>query len=217
MRVIRHSMFETNSSSLHSIVLVDAKDKDIKLEGTSYNPLKNTYTITYWDPDDRQNILRTPDDKINYLATHVGLDFTIDDIVEFLNSKEPIEKSYSFSDKVAILLAIRDSIRERINPDVIFKVKGNESWYDEDADEEVYDDHANIDHNAYDLISEFVEKELGDNSKDLSKLKDLFCKVIYDPNYFILLTQDGYPYYKWDEKKGESVLDLPEALVNNPK
>lgn len=201
MKTIRQSLFETNSSAMHSIVYVDAIDQDNSFDKKRYNAVKNVYTIKYLDPydgDDERGILTTPKEKIDYLMTHAGTQFTNRDITDFLNSKKDLKAGTDID--LCTIETVRNVVREQFK-DCKFKIIND------------FDDYAEIDSEAYDTVRDFIkDKELNDHDSICAELR----KVILDPNYFIILTHDGYPYFKYDDETEETYLDLPKGYVREP-
>ena len=198
MLAIRHSLFETNSSAMHSIVYVDAINKDSSFDKRRYNAVKNVYTIKYLDPydGDETGILTTPKEKIDYLMTHAGTQYTVKEITDMLNSKKDLNAETDVD--LCTIEVVRAVVREQFK-NCKFKID-----YD-------LDDYAEIDAEAYDTVrSDFVDKNhLSTHESICSELR----KVILDPNYFIILTRDGYPYFVYDHETNESYLDLPRGYI----
>ena len=190
MKVIRNSIFETNSSSVHSIVLVDALDKKAELSDYCYNVITKTYTIYFCDISDNGRILKTPNEKIDYLVSQVSVRYGKKDIEKYLNHRNTI-----VSDSVE--LKVLDAVKSVATS--VFQVKKFVIEYDLD--------HAKFDAESSSVISDFIEKH------PKQDIEQLFKDVILNPDYLILLTYDGCPYFKYDSETDEEYLDLPSGLI----
>ena len=105
MKVVRNSVFETNSSSTHSLVYT----RSMSLE--EYVPKNSTIKVKFIDTDDETS-LHTLADKVSYLVSHIVNDYkynaaTYDDLIE------EVKNSWSFK-------KLNYYVEEHYNKSIVF-------------------------------------------------------------------------------------------------
>ena len=182
MKTIRKSLFETNSSSMHSVTVQDVKDK-------SHDHFEHddvvTITLEYYARFP-QKLLTTPETKLSYIVSYLicgyGLnekrvDFILRSLNDFFNDKKDIsaiKEIYNLDDasrNINLFQKLHDCVKSHTNAEFKFTV----------ADGCIYAE-------GYEKMMQYFE------THDLDQ-------VIFNPDYIIVV--DGDEYCKYDDDREE--------------
>lgn len=103
MKTKREKVFETNSSSTHSLVYS-------KVNADNYVPKSDKIIVNFIDTDD-EHILYTLRDKVSYLVSHIINSYKWD-CEDYNDLKEQIERCYDFQ-------RIVDHVKKYYNKEVV--------------------------------------------------------------------------------------------------
>lgn len=136
MKTIRNKVFETNSSSTHSLIMDDTPND-------SYVPESNKIIINFIDTND-ERVLYTLRDKVSYLVSHI-VDKYKYDCIDYTDLIEQVSNNYGFQ-------RIKQFVKEKFNKDIVFP-----KTYSGDIEDIVNINHQLICSNLDDLLRELVE------------------------------------------------------------
>lgn len=136
MKVIRNKVFETNSSSTHSLTF-NKKENDNFLSPNS------ELVIHFIDTND-YGIFSTLNEKVSYLVSQIINKYKYD-VLSYEDLIEEVEENYDFQ-------RIKKYVKERYDKDIMFPEK-----YDGDLDNIVYINHQLTDWcDLDDLLTEII-------------------------------------------------------------
>lgn len=137
MKTKREKVFETNSSSTHSLVYSNNTNVD------EYTPKSSKLIVNFIDTDD-EHILYTLRDKVSYLVSHIVNTYKYD-CENYAELKEEIENSYDFN-------RIVDFVREHYGKEVVLP-----NTYSGYLDDIVNINHQLYSHNLDEILEDLVE------------------------------------------------------------
>lgn len=139
MKLIRSSVFETNSSSTHSLSI----GSDRKLE--DYTAKNSTILVRFTDTDDEYT-LTTLEEKVSYLVSHIVNYYkynsaTYEDLIEDVQNDQDFKH-------------LEDFVQEHYHKRIVFPVK-----YSGDLEDIVNINHQLLEPNLDDVLEDIVGKE----------------------------------------------------------
>lgn len=139
MSLVREGVFETNSSSTHSLVYIDRHDRE------DYVPKNSTIKVRFIDTDDEFS-LSSLEDKVSYLVSHIVRNYkynaaTYEDLVD------DVQNDYSFR-------RLDSYILEHFGKKIVFPTK-----YDGDIEEIVNINHQLITNDFDSLLEDIVDSD----------------------------------------------------------
>jgi len=162
VKVIRKGMFETNSSSIHSLVL---KKEDCYF----YTDGRKKLYIKWYDFDGNIKNLLTLEDKVSYLVTHMGnrKKYSVESYQELI---EELEESYDFRD-------IKKIVLEAFDKELVFKKLTK-------SEEKNFEDIVSVNHELSDVymygldalledMNEYYDYNSDDENKNKLVVQDL--------------------------------------------
>ena len=173
MKVIRDSIFETNSSSCHSIVYSEKYKNSDSKESIKYHIYNDVLTVTppdigyHWNPE----LLFTCYDKLCYLIC-----FVADGIYSSDALNEELKNRDGKIPNIELLFTAVDLIKEKYNlDDVIIEYESNSI--------------PSIDHQSAGSDSFFNDKITENNMSD----------YLFDSSYIVVVDNDNTCYYDLDD------------------
>lgn len=153
MKKVRNNVFETNSSSTHTLSVTKGNHSD-------YLSPSDTLVVEFIDTDDYR-VLSTLKEKVSYLVSQIVNRYKWD-VYDYDDLKEQVEKSLDFR-------RIADFVMSRYGKKVVLpkRYKVNR-WVDEDGDTyNSLEDIVNINHQiTYSNLDELLE-DLVNHNRDL--------------------------------------------------
>lgn len=138
MKVVRDNIFETNSSSTHSLVVNNMKSDD-------YVPYGDTLKIRFFD---EENSCATLVDKVSYLVSHIisWYKYNAEDYEDLIRQ---VKEDYQFK-------RIEYYVQERYKKRIVFPEK-----YDGDLEEIVEINHQlqSWDHSLDEILEDIVDED----------------------------------------------------------
>lgn len=137
MKKTRDSVFETNSSSTHSLICTR------KMDDYEYLPESDKVIVDFIDTNDEYRLM-TLREKVSYLVSHIVNHYKYD-VEDYDDLKEQVECSYDFE-------RIVNYVREHFGKEVVLPKK-----YDYDIDEIVGINHQLICRDLDELLEDMIE------------------------------------------------------------
>lgn len=139
MKLVRNNVFETNSSSTHSLVV----NNDRRIE--DYTAKNSTILVRFINTDD-ESILTTLEDKVSYLVSHIVNHYkynsaTYEDLIEDVQNDWDFKRLESF-------------VQEYYHKRIVFPVK-----YSGDLEDIVCINHQLLESNLDDVLEDIVARE----------------------------------------------------------
>lgn len=139
MKIIRNNIFETNSSSTHSLVLVgDRKPED-------YMAKNSTILVRFINTDD-ESVLSSLEDKVSYLVSHIINNYKYNS-ANYQDLISDVENDYDFR-------YLSRYVSDKYNKRIAFPEK-----YEGDLDEIVSINHQLIESSLDSVLEDIVNED----------------------------------------------------------
>ena len=200
MKVIRNSLFETNSSSMHSIAYLNVRDKSL----TELTQIKDGCLTIDLDEYEGGKILKAPDQKLSYICTWLldnkfwfnfldedvqKLNYHLTDMNDFYDISEDLESCCSSGD----LDTFRDLLEFIANKYKLKQIKFN-----------LKTEHTGINWQSKEVLEEFMW-----GNPDVT-----YEKLIFDPCYIIVVDWDSGEYLDKDGNYISGYVDADNHCID---